>query len=79
MTSTQVPEVNTGEVVTNEEIPKRNPWSKVCTLEYAPVCGLVQVKCIKGPCHPVEQTFDNRCEMDVSPLTEFLHDGECES
>jgi hypothetical protein len=50
----------------------------ICTAEYAPVCALVHIQCIKAPCDPIEQTFSNTCVMNLNPLTEFLHEGECE-
>ena len=35
--------------------------AEFCTMEYAPVCGLVQVQCITTPCDPVPETFSNGC------------------
>lgn len=35
--------------------------TKICTKEYAPVCGAVAVQCIKAPCPPVPETFSNGC------------------
>jgi hypothetical protein len=32
-----------------------------CTDEYKPVCGELQVNCIKAPCPPIKQTYNNRC------------------
>lgn len=32
-----------------------------CTMEYAPVCGSVQVQCFAAPCYPVRETFSNSC------------------
>jgi hypothetical protein len=32
-----------------------------CTMEYAPVCGSVQVQCVTSPCNPIRQTFGNSC------------------
>ena len=51
-------------------------WT-VCTADYTPVCGLVQIQCIKAPCLPIEQTFSNKCTMDQNRLAIFLHDGQC--
>lgn len=34
---------------------------EVCTMEYDPVCGLVDVQCIKAPCNPIPTTFSNQC------------------
>lgn len=41
-----------------------SPESKladVCTMEYAPVCGLVEVQCVTTPCPPIPETFGNAC------------------
>jgi hypothetical protein len=57
------------------------PWEntqKACTREYAPVCGEVQVQCIKAPCDPAKETFSNRCEMENNSLATFLHEWTCE-
>lgn len=35
--------------------------AEFCTMEYAPVCGLVEVQCITEPCDPVPETFSNGC------------------
>ena len=47
-----------------------------CTMEYAPVCALVQVQCIRAPCNPVEQTFGNKCMADAQDAN-ILYEGEC--
>ena len=47
-----------------------------CTMEYAPVCALVQVQCISAPCNPVEQTFGNKC-MAQAQDANILYEGEC--
>lgn len=49
----------------------------VCTMDYTPVCGEVQVQCIKAPCDPVQQTFGNRCQLDAAKAR-FLYNGECQ-
>jgi hypothetical protein len=49
----------------------------VCIKIYAPVCGKVNVQCIKAPCYPVEQTFGNSCEACANPLVESYVSGEC--
>lgn len=43
----------------------------VCTDQYEPVCGYVQVQCIKAPCYPVAQTFSNTCEATKAHATEI--------
>lgn len=50
----------------------------MCTMEYAPVCGSVQVQCITSPCNPVRQTFGNSCMARASNATDVTV-GECES
>nr|MDD3720796.1 DUF333 domain-containing protein [Candidatus Gracilibacteria bacterium] len=52
--------------------------TKACTKEYKPVCGEVQIQCIRAPCYPIQQTFSNKCEMENNSLATFLHDGVCE-
>lgn len=47
-----------------------------CTMEYAPVCGSVQVQCITAPCNPIKQTFSNSCMARASNATN-LTIGEC--
>jgi hypothetical protein len=32
-----------------------------CTEEYQPVCGEIDVQCIKAPCPPVQETYPNSC------------------
>lgn len=51
--------------------------NKACTKEYAPVCGKVEVQCIKAPCNPVYETFSNRCEMENNSLATFVSEGSC--
>lgn len=50
----------------------------MCTKEYKPVCGEVQVQCITAPCYPVVQTFGNRCEANAAHATN-IQEGACES
>jgi hypothetical protein len=47
-----------------------------CTMEYAPVCGAREVQCITTPCHPIEETFGNRCTMEAAGAA-YLYSGEC--
>lgn len=44
----------------------------ICTMEYAPVCGSVQVQCIKAPCNPVKQTFGNSCMAKAAQATDIV-------
>lgn len=50
--------------------------SKICTMEYNPVCAELQVQCIKAPCNPVQQTFSNSCMAGDNPI---LYHGQCNS
>lgn len=47
-----------------------------CNMEYAPVCGSVQVQCIAAPCDPVKTTFSNTCMANAAHATEITQ-GEC--
>lgn len=52
---------------------------KVCTMEYAPVCGRKDtgIRCVTTPCDSSEdRTYGNSC-MLAADDAEFLHDGEC--
>lgn len=48
----------------------------MCTMEYAPVCGEVEVQCVKAPCLPVQQTFGNTC-MASAAKAKNITQGEC--
>lgn len=47
-----------------------------CTMEYAPVCGELQVQCIKAPCPPIKTTYGNKCSLNAAKA-KFLYAGEC--
>jgi len=49
---------------TPPNLPLDSRNQKPCTREYQPVCGEVQVQCIKAPCPPIKTTFSNRCEAE---------------
>lgn len=49
----------------------------MCTMDYVPVCGSVQVQCITAPCNPVKQTFSNMC-MAKSANATSISNGACE-
>lgn len=42
------------------EVENNQKWI-ACTMDYNPVCGKVNVQCIKAPCDPVQETFSNKC------------------
>lgn len=48
----------------------------MCTMEYAPVCGEIQVQCVKAPCPPIKETFANTCIAKQSWATN-LREGKC--
>ncbi len=50
--------------------------SIACTMEYAPVCGSIQVQCITAPCYPVRETFGNKCIANAAAATNITI-GEC--
>jgi hypothetical protein len=45
-------------------------------MEYAPVCGEVEVQCIQAPCEPVKQTFGNTCMANAAKAKNIIQ-GEC--
>lgn len=52
--------------------------TKACTKEYKPVCGFVEVQCVKAPCYPVAQTFGNQCMAENAQATN-ISQGSCTS
>jgi hypothetical protein len=48
----------------------------MCTMEYAPVCGTVEVQCITTPCNGVRETFGNACMAGAAKATNITT-GEC--
>ena len=53
-----------------------NNTEKPCTREYVPVCGEVDVQCIKAPCPPIKTTFSNRCEAENNKAKN-IQEGAC--
>jgi hypothetical protein len=49
-----------------------------CTMRYQPVCAARQAQCIKAPCYPVYQTYDNACSASAAGA-KVIHDGACMS
>lgn len=58
--------------------PDQPGETKPCTREFRPVCGEIQVQCIKAPCPPINITFSNRCEAENAKATNIV-DGACDS
>jgi hypothetical protein len=72
----QPAEENEGKLVVNDCEETGRP--QACTKEYMPVCGQVQVECIKDPCYPIRQTFGNACEACANQRTISYVLGACE-
>jgi len=51
--------------------------AEVCTEIYSPVCGYVQVECIRAPCNPVPETFSNECFACGNERVQYFTKGEC--
>lgn len=62
------------EVVCTEQMKN----AQACTMEYAPVCGLVAVQCITTPCNPVPETFSNGCSACAQGNVISYTEGQCE-
>ena len=60
-----------------EEIEPIPSDEKPCTREYRPVCGEVQVQCIKAPCPPLKTTYPNKCVAE-NAKAENIEEGACE-
>ena len=50
-----------------------------CTMEYAPVCGRVEVQCVTEPCDPVPKTFSNGCTACAEGNVISYTAGACET
>jgi len=69
-------EADKAQVLSQGACKTPNPIN-VCTEEYAPVCGEIQIQCIRAPCYPIKQTFSNACEMSKNSLAHRAYDGVC--
>lgn len=49
-----------------------------CGEIYQPVCATVQIQCVKAPCYPVQQNFENPCSACRNPLVSSYTKGKCE-
>ncbi|QFR39581.1 hypothetical protein A9Q91_05160 [Candidatus Gracilibacteria bacterium 28_42_T64] len=63
------------ETIPQKIIPKEE--ISLCTMEYSPVCGKVEVQCIKAPCDPIKQTFSNTCVAKNAKAIGIV-EGACE-
>ena len=48
-----------------------------CIEIYQPVCGQMQVECIKEPCDLIKQTFGNSCKACTNPRVMSYTYGKC--
>ncbi len=53
--------------------------AEVCAQIYQPVCATVQIQCIKAPCDPIKQTFENVCTACQNSLVASYTQGECKN
>lgn len=49
----------------------------MCIEIYQPVCGQMQVECIKAPCYMVKKTFANSCKACMNSRVLSYTEGEC--
>ena len=47
-----------------------------CTMQYDPVCAMVQVQCVRAPCPTIKRTFGNACLARMAGA-KILYRGEC--
>ena len=59
--------------------PAPDDVPQICTMDYTPVCALVQVQCIKAPCPPLFKTKGNECgAKSLGSMLLGYTPGECE-
>ncbi len=66
----------TGKLKAVDCLPEQRK-AEACDDIYQPVCGQVQVECIKAPCYPVKETFGNPCQACLNPRVLSYTEGEC--
>lgn len=49
---------------------------QACPTDFKPVCGEIDVQCIKAPCPPIKTTFQNRCEAEKEGAKNIV-EGAC--
>lgn len=49
----------------------------ICIEIYQPVCATINIQCIKAPCNPIKQTFENSCKACTNTLVSTYITGEC--
>ncbi len=59
-----------------DEVMEEKDGRKPCTREFVPVCGEVDVQCVKAPCPPIKTTFSNECEAENAGAKNLV-DGAC--
>ncbi len=59
--------------------PPTTDVPQICTMDYTPVCALIQAQCIKAPCSPLFQTKSNECTAkSLGNMLLGFTPGECE-
>jgi hypothetical protein len=53
--------------------------AEICTADYSPVCGIVEVQCVTTPCDPIPQTFGNACGACAQGGAISYTEGSCQS
>ncbi len=87
------PKTTPDDTVSNKAVPdktatKTNPTKvtkclpeqrkvDLCIEIYQPVCGTVNVQCIKAPCPPTKETFSSPCIACRNSLVSSYTDGAC--